>query len=264
MSDPSALSSPSPSGVVAMTAGGPHAWIMINALRDRFGDVPVVLEEGEDAGAFWARRKKLLGARTVTSMKAARIPIRLTKRGAAARQAELVREHGLKPDMPDGFQPIRVPSVNSPAAHATLKALAPKVVFVVSTRLISKATLATVTAPFINYHSGITPAYRGMYGGYFAMANGEPELFGSTVHLIDAGVDTGDILYQSNCPPARTDTFHTYLWVQAAGSRDIVIRAVEDALDGRLKPFRRELPSRQYYAPTFGGYVWTGLTKGVW
>jgi hypothetical protein len=253
-----------PSGIVAMTAGGPHAWIMINALRARFGDIPVILEDEEPASVFWARRRKLLGGMKVASMQAARIPLRLTKRGAAARIAELIRTQNLAPDPPAGLEPIRVPSVNAPEAREALVRLAPKAVFVVSTRMIGKATLKSVPAPFINYHSGINPAYRGMFGGYFALANGEPQHFGATVHLVDEGVDTGDVLYQSQARPAPADTFHTYLYVLAAASRDIVVQAMDDALAGKLAPRRIDLPSKQYFAPTLGGYVWTGLTRGVW
>lgn len=254
---------PSGSGIVALAGDGPHAWIMINALRDKFGDVPVVREDGEPEDVFWARRKKLLGAATVMSMKAAQIPIKLANRGAQARTAELVREHGLNPQPPTERM-IDVPSVNSDQARAALKALQPKAVFVVSTRMIGKATLGSVDAPFINYHSGINPAYRGIHGGYFALANGEPEHFGATVHLVDEGVDTGDVLYQSKVEVSRKDSLYTYMWVMAAGSRDIVIKAMEDALSGNLKPHKVELPSKQYFGPTAGRYVLTGLTKGVW
>ncbi len=255
---------PSPSGVVAITAGGPHAWITINALRDKFGDIPIIVEEGEPSSVFWARRKKLLGPLKVASMQAARIPMKLTKRGTEARIAELVTEHALQPDAPANAQIIKVSSVNSDTAREALKQLAPKAVFVVSTRMISAKTLSSVEAPFINYHSGINPAYRGMYGGYFALANGEPEHFGATVHLVDDGVDTGDVLYQSHVEVSPKDNFHTYIWVMAAGSRDICVKAVGDALKDQLKPRKVDLPSHQYFAPTLGGYLWAGLRHGIW
>lgn len=250
--------------LVAMTSGGPHAWIMINALRRRFGDFPIILEDGESSETFWKRRRKLLGPTTVASMQAARIPIRLTKGKSSALVQEMIETEGLQPDPPASISPIKVPSVNSEAARHILQALSPKAVFVVSTRMIGRATLNATSAPFINYHSGINPAYRGMYGGYFALANGEPEHFGTTVHLIDDGVDTGDILYQSQVETDPRDNFHTYLWRLAAGSREIVISAMEDALNDTLKPRTVDLPSKQYFAPTLGGYLWTGLSKGVW
>ena len=64
--------------------------------------------------------------------------------------------------------------------------------------------------------------------------------------------------------PKPGDNFHTYLWRLAAGSRDIVIKAMEDTVSGTLSPVHVNLPSRQWFAPTLGGYVWTGLSRGVW
>lgn len=250
--------------LVAMTAGGPHAWIMINALRDRFGDFPIILEQGESQKEFWARRKRLLGGVKVASMKAARIPIRLKKGGSRAVLQEMTETERLNPNPPFGITPIEVETVNDDTTRSLLRSLAPKVVFVVSTRMIGTKTLSSVGAPFINYHSGINPAYRGMYGGYFALSKGDRVNFGATVHLVDRGVDTGDILYQSRVEPARQDNFHTYVWRLAAGSREIVIQAIEDALNDELQPYRVDLPSKQYFSPTFGGYLWTGVTRGVW
>lgn len=253
-----------PTGLVAITAGDPHAWIMINALRARFGPFPVILEDTEPSSKFWKRRRRMLGALKVASMQAARIPIKLTKRRASKLIQEMIEIHGLVPEPFLNQEIVSVSSVNSEACRSALKAYDPRAIFVASTRIISVKTRRTVYAPFINYHSGINPAYRGMFGGYFALANGEPQHFGATIHLIDDGVDTGDILYQSRVEIDPRDNFHTYLWRIAAGSRDIAIRAMEDALSGQLSPQRVDLPSRQYFAPTLGGYVWNGISKGVW
>ncbi len=46
-------------------------------------------------------------------------------------------------------------------------------------------------------HAGITLRYRGVHGGYWALAEQHPEWVGTTVHLVDPGIDTGGILAQS-------------------------------------------------------------------
>ena len=250
--------------IVALAGDGPHSWIMINALREVYGDFPVLLEDGEPEQKFWKRRLKMLGPITVASMQAARLPIKLTKRRTQQLIDQMIVEHDLHHFPPETSQIIPVGSPNSLAARQALRAFNPKAVFVINSRMIGKKTLNAVDAPFINYHSGINPAYRGMYGGYFALANDEPEHFGATVHLIDEGVDTGDILYQSRVDTLPGDNFHTYIWRIAAGSRHIVLQAMADAVNGTLTPYKREMTSRQYFAPTLGGYLWTGVSKGVW
>ncbi len=130
--------------------------------------------------------------------------------------------------------------------------------------MLSQRTLDEIDCPVLNYHAGITPKYRGMNGAYWALATGDAENFGATVHLVDAGVDTGDVLYQVRGKPQPGDNLTNYALRLAALSREICIKAVEDALEGRLTPTAPDMPSKQWYHPTIWFYIWTGLTKGVW
>ena len=250
--------------LIALTAGGPHAWITINALRDRFGPFPVILEDGEPGGVFWRRRLRMLGPVTVAGQFGASFLMKLTKPLSRGRVPALISEYELQPEPLADQEVHRVRSVNSEAACSLIAAFRPKAIYVVGTRMIGPTTLASTDAPFINYHSGINPAYRGMYGGYHALANGEPEHFGTTLHLIDEGVDTGAVLYQAHMTPTKADNFHTYTWLMVAESREAVVKAMEDAIEGRLDPITVDLPSRQYFGPTLWSYLWAGIRRGVW
>jgi phosphoribosylglycinamide formyltransferase 1 len=88
----------------------------------------------------------------------------------------------------------RVPSVNSNVGRALLRKLAPYVLLVIGTRIIGNETLHALDAPFINYHAGITPKYRGVHGAYWACVEGDTEHCGVSVHLVDTGIDTGPVL----------------------------------------------------------------------
>ena len=52
---------------------------------------------------------------------------------------------------------------------------------------------------FVNIHFSLLPKYRGASAVQFAILNDEKD-FGITYHLIDASLDTGDIIYQSIFP----------------------------------------------------------------
>jgi hypothetical protein len=123
---------------------------------------------------------------------------------------------------------------------------------------------AALPCPALNNHAGITPKYRGMNGGYWALATGDAENFGTTVHLVDAGVDTGAVLHQVRGKPGRGDNIALYALRLAAMSREICVKGVEDTLEGRFTPVTPDLPSKQWYHPTIWFYLWTGLTRGVW
>lgn len=159
---------------------------------------------------------------------------------------------------------VKVPSVNSEAFFQAIADLQPDLVFLAGCRLMTTSTLRRMPCPVINYHAGITPKYRGMNGGYWALAKGEPDQFGSTVHLVDEGVDTGPVLRHVRCAPEPDDTIITYPYTLAAASRAACVSAVEDVLAGHIEAIPATGESRQWYHPPIWRYLWTGLTARVW
>jgi len=62
----------------------------------------------------------------------------------------------------------------------------------------------------INCHAGKLPFYRGRNILNWALINDEKE-FGITVHFVDEGIDTGDILYQKSYPISDHDNYLSLL-----------------------------------------------------
>lgn len=60
----------------------------------------------------------------------------------------------------------------------------------------------------LNIHLGITPAFRGVYGGFWSIYSGRSDLFGTTLHFVDAGIDTGKIIGQSIVTPVSLLNIH--------------------------------------------------------
>lgn len=63
---------------------------------------------------------------------------------------------------------------------------------------------------FINCHPGALPFYRGRNPLNWALINGESS-FGITVHYVDEGIDTGDIVEQRLYAISREDNYQTLL-----------------------------------------------------
>lgn len=145
-----------------------------------------------------------------------------------------------------------------------LDAIRPAALLLVSTRMLTAGTLAAIPCPVLNLHAGITPQYRGLQGGYWSRVQSDEENFGVTVHLVDAGVDTGGVLYQRRLKPSKRDTMHTYPLLQTAAATGIVVEALRDAVSGELKPLKIAAPSRQWYHPPIWTWLWNGVTRGIW
>ncbi len=252
------------SRIVVLTAGGPLAWSVVNGLIDRVGPLTVIVEQPESKSEIIKRRLRLVGPLATAGQVAFGVWQRVGARTAEKRLAEIRAAHGLDPKPPAGIVMHRVASHNSEAARALLKTLHPDVVAVYGTRLLSRATLAAVDAPFINYHAGINPKYRGQHPAYWALAAGDTANAGVTVHLVDSGVDTGGILYQARVAFEKRDTIATYQTLQAVTGIALFARALGDALEGRLKTVTIDLPSQNHLPPTIWRYFWNGLVRGVW
>jgi folate-dependent phosphoribosylglycinamide formyltransferase PurN len=249
--------------ICVVTAGGPYPWIIINALRRRFGPIHVVLSKPESTRSFLARRARKVGWISVAGQFATMILIRVGKVVYAGRIRRIVEDHGLEPEPRSEHEITHVESVNSQSFVEEINRIQPSVILLAGCRLLSRDVLAQIKCPVLNYHAGITPDYRGMNGGYWALATGDRKNFGATVHLVDAGVDTGQVVRQAYGQPAADDNITTYGHRLAAIAGDLCIQALDDVLAGReVRPSNSSF-SRQWYHPPVWQYLWTGFRKGV-
>ena len=181
----------------------------------------------------------------------------LLKRASVNRRREIMQEAGISDASIPEEMIVRVGSVNEDSCRKVLQDLDPAIILVNGTRIISKKTLAAAAAPFINIHTGITPMFRGVHGGYWAIATGRPELFGTTIHQVDAGIDTGNVIEQVVGNPTPQDNFATYPLLQYV----IVLPILQSVLSAYLSgnPIKYKAPmvpdSRLWYHPTAWEYL---------
>lgn len=258
------MSGARPGRVVLLAGDGPSTRVVYHHLVRDFPELRVVLEDGVPASQLLKRRMKTLGPLVVLGQVLFMGLVgRRLRRSAGPRVADIYTRFGLS-DEPIAGPVVRVPSVNSEEARQALREMQPSVVVVNGTRIIGARTLAAVKVPFINMHAGITPLFRGVHGGYWALAEGRPELVGTTVHLVDEGIDTGNVIEQATCEIGPGDSFATYPALQLAAGLPLLTRAVQATLDGSLEPrARHDLPSRFRSHPTLWGYLLRRLTRGV-
>lgn len=158
---------------------------------------------------------------------------------------------------------VNVTSVNSKECIEILQKINPDVVVVNGCRIVSQKVLSAINAVFINTHEGITPRYRGIHGGYWALVNKDLAHCGVTVHLVDKGVDTGGILYQATIRPEKKDNFTTYPYYQTAAGIPLMKKAIRDVQNNSLQKIDPKLESKIWFHPTFWAYLWNFISKGV-
>lgn len=219
--------------VVMLAGPGDVTPMLYHELSARFGPVPVIMERPMSRADFLRRRARRMGWAKVSHQSLFQSVVAPALRLEGRRRIEeLLRTHELRLDPIPEERVVAVPSVNSDEARTALRELAPEVVVISATRIVGRATLGSVDAPFLNLHTGITPFYRGVHGGYWALHQGEPQRFGVTVHLVDAGIDTGNILAQRVIEPCEDDNFATYPYLQFAHGVPMVGAAVDGVLAG--------------------------------
>ena len=238
--------------------------IQANALRDQFGPFPILVEDKEPTRVLVRRRLKMLGLVETAGQVAFAVLQKLIHAFSKARKQEIISAENLKLDPPADCEIIKIGNVNSGMCRKTLKHLEPRLVVVVGTRMISEKTLQSVKSDFINYHAGLNPMYRGMNGGYWALASNDADNFGITVHLVDKGVDTGAILQYARLQATSRDNITTYPFIQGAAARALLIKVVQSVLSGSYETKHVMGKSQQWFHPAIWRYLWTGFRRGVW
>lgn len=249
---------PPRASVLLLCTDNPASRIIFNHLRARFGDVTVIQEEPVSQYALVRRRLTRLGARKVAGQllfRALVVPW-LTLR-SKERVAEIKRQFGLDDRPMAGVH--RVPSMNDDRTRELARRLRPTVTVVCGTRILDRATLAALDmSPVVNFHAGVTPTYRGVHGGYWALAERRPDLVGSTVHLIDPGIDTGDVIAHELFEVTPEDSFVTYPYLHVAAALPALADVVGRALAGEEIVGRRpgsDMPSKLRTHPTLLEYL---------
>ncbi len=249
--------------VLLLGSNNPTTWIVYNELVGQFGQFPAIIEQSLSRRVLLLNLFKKIGMRRVVSQILFALLVRPVLRWQGARRIRyLSRLHGLEttPSVSDAIYHVK--NVNAAACHALIEKLKPDIVVVNGTRILNRKTLAKLNATVINTHQGITPSYRGAHGAYWALTQNDPAHCGVTVHLVDEGIDTDNIIAQSVIAPEANDSFVTYPFLQTAKALDLIVRAVRDFHAGTLKTTPISGASKVWYHPGLFEYLGFAL-RGV-
>ena len=118
---------------------------------------------------------------------------------------------------------------------ATLRGLTPDLIVSAGfMRVIGADVVAEFEGRIINTHPALLPLFPGAHGVRDALAAGV-EVTGTTVHFVDAGLDTGPIIAQVEVPVLADDTeasLHERIKIQ---ERALLVEVVGQIVQGKVK-----------------------------
>ncbi len=249
--------------VVLFTSNGINGNIVYNFLKENYTVPLVVLDSPTSKSKMIKRRIKRLGiVKVFLQLVFMFFMTPLLSWESKSRKKDLLKNFDLDAitNCQETFKPE---SINDPKIIDRVNNLAPDLIVVCGTRLIQKKIIERLSPPLFNMHVGITPKYRGVHGGYWALVNKDEENFGVTMHYIDPGIDTGGVISQQRIRPNNRDNYATYPLIQVIAGLDCIREVVCQVKENAVKVVDTGLPSKLYYHPTIFQYVYQRIVNGI-
>ena len=184
-----------------------------------------------------------------------RIPVLLVLRTKPTTSSleELASSHGI---------PIESPrNVNTPEFVQRVRSLDVDLNVSMSyNQVLKREIIESTRFGFVNCHAGKLPYYRGRNVLNWALINGESEI-GLTVHYVDEGIDTGDIILQRSLPIEWRDTYGTVLSKVEDAFPDLLVSAIDLIESGHAgRTPQRDLPGT-YFSNRIDGDEWIDWSR---
>ena len=252
--------------VILLAGKGDSTNILYNYFKDKINFSSIIVEEKPSKKKLLKNRAKRIGfikvfGQLIFSLFVVKILKKIySKRIKNILQVKLLDNKEIPSDKIN-----YVETVNSDMVRNIIKETDADFVLVNGTRIIGKKTLESKDIKFINTHAGITPKYRGVHGGYWALVKGDLEHCGVTVHYVDTGVDTGNVIGHLLIKPSKKDSFVTYPFLQLNKGIEILELFFKNYLKGdtnMLNKINAE-ESKQFYHPTIFEYFSHLINRGV-
>jgi methionyl-tRNA formyltransferase len=143
---------------------------------------------------------------------------------------------------------INCSTLNDPIVVNGLKKIQPDLVVFTGGGLIKQEILENSGHGVLNCHMGVLPPYRGMDVVEWPLLEGHMDQVGITVHFMDKGVDTGDILRVRKIQPNSTETLAELRDRMEPIMCQIIVETCIDFLQGKVErnPQSRQM-GKQYF-----------------
>jgi folate-dependent phosphoribosylglycinamide formyltransferase PurN len=240
--------------------------ILYNSLSKDHNITCVIIEQQEEKLAFVKRRIKKLGfLRVLDQIIFIFFCSKVLDFISKKRVNEIINTNNISLNAIPENKIIRVESVNSKQVIEILRNSNSDFIVLSGTRILSNKVINSTNSLILNIHAGITPNYRGVHGAYWAYVNNEKHLAGVTLHCVDSGVDTGNIIDQELITTTKEDNYATYPYIQLLTGVRLLLSYIEHdnfkSYNGRI--IGSTGSSNQWFHPGFSQYLRKLFLLGV-
>lgn len=143
-------------------------------------------------------------------------------------------------------------ALNAPSTGELIRALGVDVLIQSGAGILRPVVFQAPRIATLNMHHGIAPEIRGMSSLHWAQWEGRADWLGTTIHRIDEGIDTGEVLAWARVPPVPGERY-AGLYVRAT---EAGVRALVECLQrlDRGERWRLEAPGPGVYRSTMSGW----------
>ena len=249
--------------ILVLAVNDRTTWMLSNAIEEVYPDTEVLLLSRQSKTSIFFSRLKNNGFLNATGQLLFILFSKFLLSKKNEYIASLIKNAKLSDTNLNDIKTKNFINQNDSKLIEYLKNYNPDIVVVNGTKILSKKILNACDAEFINLHCGITPAYRGVHGAYWAMVNNDKENCGVTIHKVDSGIDTGFIYYQAKLKISKLDNFHVYPYKQYILGVPLMLKAINDISIDKACYLKNSLPSKLYEHPTIIKYLYSRLKFGV-
>lgn len=215
--------------VLILCGRSPRHLYVANKLCEGTDVLAIVQETGSDLN--WASlKKKLKPANLVRKISRW---LRDRKRYTGNGEASFFFDQA-SPQLTHPALVKEVPHINHPDVVKLANELQPDIIAVFGTSLIKGELLTKGRLGIINLHGGLSPHYRGADCTFWALYNEEPEQVGCTLHYINAGIDTGDLICHISPEVKPEDDELTLFWRGIKTSAQCYLELINRIASGEI------------------------------
>jgi len=141
--------------------------------------------------------------------------------------------------------------VNNEKYIRTIREAQPDIILVFGASLLSRDILQIPKLFSLNIHTGITQLFRGVDSYFWAIHDQKPEGIGATIHIIDNGIDTGNIVLQGRPELSICDDLPDLFFKSVNTGFRLLKESIEKFYSNRMKSYQLTKRGKLYQMKDF-------------